>query len=110
MINAASLARMKKGVRLINCARGGIYDEAALLEGLESGQIGGVALDVFVEEPPPADHPLLRLPQVIATPHLGASTSEASRASRRSKRPSAACAYASDSRAKPTSVMPMSSA
>ncbi|MEZ4297400.1 MAG: phosphoglycerate dehydrogenase [Polyangiaceae bacterium] len=77
LVNEEMLPRLKKGVLLVNAARGGIYDEAALLKGLESGQIGGVALDVFVEEPPPADHPLLLHDRVIATPHLGASTKEA---------------------------------
>lgn len=77
LVNKDVLPRLKKGVLLVNAARGGIYDEAALLEGLESGQIGGVALDVFVEEPPPADLPLLKHDRVIATPHLGASTREA---------------------------------
>lgn len=77
LVNEEVLPKLKKGVLLINAARGGIYDEAALLKGLESGQIGGVALDVFVEEPPPADMPLLKHDRVIATPHLGASTKEA---------------------------------
>lgn len=77
LVNRDVLPRLKKGVLLVNAARGGIYDEAALLEGLESGQIGGVALDVFVEEPPPADHPLVKHDRVIVTPHLGASTKEA---------------------------------
>ncbi len=77
LVNAGMLSRLKKGVLLVNAARGGIYDEAALLQGLESGQIGGVALDVFVEEPPPKDHPLVAHERVIVTPHLGASTREA---------------------------------
>jgi D-3-phosphoglycerate dehydrogenase len=77
IINAARIDTMKPGVLLVNCARGGIYDERALLDGLNAGRIGGVALDVFVEEPPPKDHPLLTHERVIATPHLGASTSEA---------------------------------
>jgi D-3-phosphoglycerate dehydrogenase len=67
----------RKGVRIVNCARGGIIDEGDLAEAIRSGHVAGAALDVFVDEPPPADHPLLALPQVIATPHLGASTSEA---------------------------------
>jgi hypothetical protein len=71
------LGKLRKGVLLVNAARGGIYDEAALLEGLSSGQIGGVALDVFVEEPPPKDHPLIAHERVVVTPHLGASTKEA---------------------------------
>jgi len=77
MIGAAAFAKMKKGVRIINCARGGIVDEAALAEALGSGKVAGAALDVFVEEPPPADHPLLKLGNVIVTPHLGAATNEA---------------------------------
>ena len=67
---------MKPGVRLINCARGGIYNEAALVEGLKSGKLGGVALDVFAEEPC-TKSPLFGLPGVLCTPHLGASTEEA---------------------------------
>ena len=67
---------MRKGVRLINCARGGIYDEAALVDGLKSGQLGGVALDVFTNEPC-TDSPLFGMPNVLCTPHLGASTEEA---------------------------------
>lgn len=77
MIGRPAFAKMKKGVRILNCARGGIVDEAALAEALESGKVAGAALDVFVEEPPPADHPLRKFPQVIMTPHLGASTAEA---------------------------------
>src|SRR6185369_8517179 len=77
LVNAAALAKTKKGVRIVNCARGGIVDEQALADAITSGHVAGAALDVFADEPPPADHPLLRLPQVIATPHLGASTSEA---------------------------------
>jgi len=77
MVGAAAFARMKKGVRIINCARGGIVDESALAEALRSGKVAGAALDVFVEEPPPANHPLLKLDSVIVTPHLGAATDEA---------------------------------
>jgi len=76
LINAEALNHMKDGVRIINCARGGIIDEQALYEAIQSGKVAGVALDVFEEEPP-GDHPLFSLPQVIATPHLGASTREA---------------------------------
>jgi D-3-phosphoglycerate dehydrogenase / 2-oxoglutarate reductase len=76
IINAARLARMKKGVRIINCARGGIIDEADLAEALKSGHVGGAALDVFTKEPP-ADNSLTGLPNAICTPHLGASTDEA---------------------------------
>jgi len=77
LIGAAQLARLPKGARVINCARGGIYNEEALAEALRSGHLAGAALDVFVQEPPPADHPLLKLPNVVVTPHLGASTVEA---------------------------------
>jgi D-3-phosphoglycerate dehydrogenase / 2-oxoglutarate reductase len=76
IINAETLALTKKGVRLINCARGGLVDEAALFEALKSGRIAGAALDVFVSEPA-TDSPLFTLPNVVCTPHLGASTSEA---------------------------------
>ncbi len=77
LIGATAFAKMKKGVRIINCARGGIVDETALAEALASGKVAGAALDVFVEEPPPVDHPLLKFDNVIATPHLGAATDEA---------------------------------
>jgi D-3-phosphoglycerate dehydrogenase len=76
-VSLANLSTVKKGIRLINCARGGIYNEEALAEGLKSGQIGGVALDVFTEEPPPTDFPLRGLENCIMTPHLGASTEDA---------------------------------
>lgn len=77
LIGARELGLMKRGARILNCARGGLINEEALAEGLRTGQIAGAALDVFVEEPPPADHPLLKLPNAIFTPHLGASTVEA---------------------------------
>ena len=76
LISTPQIQRMRKGVRLINCARGGIYDEAALVEGLKSGQLGGVALDVFTTEPC-TNSPLFGMPGVLCTPHLGASTEEA---------------------------------
>ena len=76
LIDSAAIEMLKPGVRLINCARGGIYDESALVEGLKSGKLAGVALDVFVEEPC-TDSPLFGLPGVLCTPHLGASTDEA---------------------------------
>jgi D-3-phosphoglycerate dehydrogenase len=76
-INKENLSQLKDGVRLINCARGGIYNEEALAKGLETGKIAGVALDVLMKEPPPPDHPLLKLENCILTPHLGASTGDA---------------------------------
>ena len=76
LINRETIAKMKKGVRLLNCARGGLIDEEALLEGLKSGHVAGAALDVFEKEPP-ADNPLLGMPNVIFTPHLGASSLQA---------------------------------
>ncbi len=76
LIGASELASMKRGVRLINCARGGIIDETALHQAIVSGHVAGAALDVFEQEPP-KDHPLLKLEQVVCTPHLGASTQEA---------------------------------
>jgi D-3-phosphoglycerate dehydrogenase len=76
LISHAEVDRLKRGARLINCARGGIYDEEALAKGLESGQLAGVALDVFSEEPC-TDNPLFGMPGVICTPHLGATTREA---------------------------------
>jgi D-3-phosphoglycerate dehydrogenase len=77
LIGAGELAQMKRGSRVLNCARGGIINEEALAEALRSGQIAGAALDVFVQEPPGADSPLVKLPNVVVTPHLGASTLEA---------------------------------
>jgi D-3-phosphoglycerate dehydrogenase len=76
IVNAEAIAKMKPGVRIINCARGGLVDEAALYEGLKSGKVAGAALDVFLEEPA-VNNPLFELPNVICTPHLGASTTEA---------------------------------
>ncbi|HTY39280.1 MAG TPA: phosphoglycerate dehydrogenase [Bacteroidota bacterium] len=76
LINDASLVKCKTGVRIVNCARGGIVDEQALLRGLESGKVAGAALDVFEKEPP-GDQPLIKHAHLIATPHLGASTEEA---------------------------------
>ena len=76
IINADAIKAMKKGVRIVNCARGGLVDEAALYEALKSGQVAGAAFDVFVTEPA-TENPLFSLPNVVCTPHVGASTSEA---------------------------------
>lgn len=76
LVGMEELKLLKRGVRLVNCARGGIYDEHALVAGLQSGVIGGVALDVFEKEPC-TDSPLFGMPGVLVTPHLGASTEEA---------------------------------
>jgi D-3-phosphoglycerate dehydrogenase len=77
LIGARELARMKPGVRIINCARGGLIDEAALKVALDEGRVAGAAIDVFDPEPPPAGHPLVGHPKCVVTPHLGASTEEA---------------------------------
>jgi D-3-phosphoglycerate dehydrogenase len=77
MIGKKQFAQMKRGVRLINCARGGIIVERDLADAIKSGQVAGAALDVFEEEPPPADFPLRKLDAVVMTPHLGAATVEA---------------------------------
>lgn len=76
LISHAEIELLKPDARLINCARGGIYDEEAMLEGLKSGKLGGVALDVYEHEPC-TDHPLFQTPNTLCTPHLGASTEEA---------------------------------
>jgi D-3-phosphoglycerate dehydrogenase / 2-oxoglutarate reductase len=76
VLSAEALAKVKTGVRIINCARGGLIDEAALFEALKAGKVAGAALDVFLEEPA-VSNPLFELPNVICTPHLGASTTEA---------------------------------
>ncbi|MCM8797218.1 MAG: phosphoglycerate dehydrogenase [Candidatus Omnitrophica bacterium] len=77
MISTPQFNLMKKGVRIINCARGGIINEAALVAAIKEGKVAGAAIDVFEQEPLPADSELLKLDNVITTPHLGASTEEA---------------------------------
>jgi (S)-sulfolactate dehydrogenase len=77
LVRAETIAKMKKGAIIVNCARGGIVDERALAEALASGRLGGAALDVFEKEPPPADHPLFAQANLVCTPHIGASTEEA---------------------------------
>ncbi|MDQ1909455.1 phosphoglycerate dehydrogenase [Paenibacillus sp. GD4] len=77
MISRPQFEIMKKGARIINCARGGIIDEMALVEAIDSGIVAGAAFDVFEQEPPQADHPFLNNPKIVVTPHLGASTVEA---------------------------------
>lgn len=77
MISGPQFEKMKKGVRIINCARGGIIDEKALVEAIDKGIVAGAAFDVFTQEPPAKDHPFLHHPKIIVTPHLGASTVEA---------------------------------
>ncbi len=76
MIGKEQFAKMKQGVRIVNCARGGIIDEAALYDALTSGKVAGAALDVYAEEPP-TDWKLVKLPNVICSPHIGAATHEA---------------------------------
>ncbi len=77
LINRDSLASCKKGVRIVNCSRGGVVDEEALVEAVDSGHVACAALDVYGTEPLPADSPLRNRPGIITTPHLGASTREA---------------------------------
>jgi D-3-phosphoglycerate dehydrogenase len=79
LISTETLAKCRKGVKIVNVARGGIVNEADLLMALENGQCGGAALDVYTEEPPKSDilKKLISHPKIVATPHLGASTSEA---------------------------------
>lgn len=77
IIGREAFAKMKKGVRIVNCARGGLVDEAALLEAIENGTVAAAAMDVFATEPLDANSPLLKNDKIITTPHLGASTTEA---------------------------------
>ncbi len=77
LVNARTIAEMKPGSYLVNASRGGVADEHALADALRSGQLAGVALDVFEQEPPPPDHPLFALENFVCAPHLGASTQEA---------------------------------
>lgn len=77
MINADSIAKMKTGVRIVNAARGALIDDAALAAAIQDGKVAGAAIDVYVSEPPPEDHPLVGLPGVVHTPHLAASTIDA---------------------------------
>lgn len=77
MLGDAQLSRVRRGASIVNAARGGVIDEDALYRALADGRLAGAALDVFAEEPLPADHPLRRLPNVVLTPHLGAATAEA---------------------------------
>jgi len=76
-IGTAEFAKMKKGVRIVNCARGGVVDETALVDAMSRGIVAGAAFDVFAQEPPPSDHPLFHQENVSFTPHIGASTIEA---------------------------------
>jgi D-3-phosphoglycerate dehydrogenase len=77
MLDTKRLALLKKGARIVNCARGGLIDEQALAEALASGHVAGAAIDVFEQEPPDAANPLRNAPNIVFTPHLGASTAEA---------------------------------
>lgn len=76
LLDAAAFARMKNGVKIVDCARGGVIDEEALYQAIQAGKVAGAALDVMESEPP-VDYRLLQLPQVIGSPHIGAMTSEA---------------------------------
>jgi D-3-phosphoglycerate dehydrogenase len=76
MINAKAFAKMKKGVLILNCARGEVVHTKDMVEALKSGQVGGYGTDVLDQEPPPADHPLLKLPNVVCTPHIASRTHE----------------------------------
>lgn len=77
ILGADAFSKMKPSVRIVNASRGGVVDEEALLAALDAGQVAGAALDVYVTEPVPADHPLIAHPKLVCTPHVGASTGEA---------------------------------
>ncbi|MHC4441962.1 MAG: NAD(P)-dependent oxidoreductase, partial [Planctomycetota bacterium] len=77
MINKQNIAKMKDGVRIVNSSRGGVINDADLAEALKSGKVAAAAIDVYVKEPPPPDHPLFDAPNTVLAPHLGASTKEA---------------------------------
>ncbi len=79
LLDAEAIARMKQGAHIVNVARGALVDFDALYQALSTNKLAGAAIDVFEEEPPPTDHPLFKLPNVVVTPHLGASTAEAQR-------------------------------
>ncbi len=76
MVNGDSIDRMKGGVIILNCARGELVDTAAIVQALENGKVGGYGTDVLDQEPPPADHPLLKAPRTLVTPHIGSRTYE----------------------------------
>jgi D-3-phosphoglycerate dehydrogenase len=77
MVGKAQFDKMKKGVRIVNCARGAIIQEKALVEALKSGKVAGAGLDVFEPEPPASDSELVKMPNVVCTPHIAANTQEA---------------------------------
>ncbi|HLF26090.1 MAG TPA: phosphoglycerate dehydrogenase [Anaerolineae bacterium] len=83
ILNADAFALMREGVRIVNCTHAGLIDEAALLDALQSGKVAGAALDTLAQEPPPADHPLIHHPNVIAVPHLNQNTIESQRSTSR---------------------------
>ena len=76
MINGDSLANMKDGVLILNCARGELVETGAMVDALENGKVGGYGTDVLDQEPPPPDHPLLKSPRTLVPPHIGSRTYE----------------------------------